>query len=82
MNETRLYEIVTGYEDDPPVFVLAKNLRDALAKYKNDVVNIVNAQATEENALNTNAYKAPIDASDVEDPSSICMIGDAEQVIL
>lgn len=82
MNESRLFEVTTGYEDDPPVFVLAKNIRDALAKYKNDLVNIVNAENAAEAAATQSTAPSPLGVGDIEDPASVCMIGDVEQVIL
>lgn len=70
-----LFEIGTGYEADPPVYVLAANIREALAKYKNDVAEI-------SNVINSQEGNPAITAADVDDPASIIMLGDCEQVIL
>lgn len=73
MNESlNLYQIESIDWEDEFVYVAAKNIRDALAKYKNFIVECVNADSE----------SAPITPADVEDPISVLHLANQYNLVL
>lgn len=71
--ELNLYAIETGYEEDPPIYVFAAQIREAISKYKVHIAHDVN----------NNCPEGPqkVEAADIAEPVSIVLVCHPEQVI-
>ena len=74
--EMCVFEIESAYEDDVPCYVVARNLREALTKYRVVVAEYIN-QDYEAEGVDRRATPG-----DIEDPLSINQIAGPGQLIL
>lgn len=74
MPEVNLYQIEGVDCDGEMVYVVAANIRDALAKYKGWIVESINSDLE--------PGSEPVVQGDIEDPVSIMMIGNQYQLVL
>lgn len=74
MPEVNLYQIEGVDCDGEMVYVVAGNIREALAKYKTWIVDSINSDLE--------AGQEPVVQGDIEDPVSIMVIGNQYQLVL
>lgn len=75
-NEQYLFLIESGYVDDEPVYVLAKDIREAMVKYKKQVAAYIQEDYDAEGIEKTAT------SSEVEDPTGVNLVASPYQLIL